>query len=106
MSFFHSDKPDFVNEIGTKFWKDKILTDHAQYTDNTKCKLDAVCFYVELKTGERTYLLVDKNTNEPIAEEPGIEAMGVKIDVLKFLAQEKRKSTSVSTSVSTRNKRG
>lgn len=102
MSLLYSDKPDFVNEIGTKFWKDQVLTDHAAKVDALGRRLDAVCFYVELKTGERTYLLVDKKTNEPIAEEPGIEAMGVKIDVLKFLAQEKRKSTSVNTC----NKRG
>lgn len=93
-------EPDFVNEIGTKFWKDKVLTDHAAKEDSLGRKLDAVCFYIKLKTGEAAYLLVDRKTQQPIAEEIGVEAMGVKIDVLKFLSQEKCKSRS------TRNKRG
>lgn len=87
----HSDKePDHVNEIGTKFWKDTVLTDYACCEDVHGRVLPAVCFLVETKATEtehsrRLYLLVDKATNKPIAEEYGVEAMGCRIDVLKFL---------------------
>lgn len=94
-SFFNTGEPDFVNEIGTKFWKDQVGTDYACKQDAHDRKLNAVCFYMETKATEtepshRGYILVDKKTNEVLAEASGVEAMGVRIDILKFLSTEKK----------------
>lgn len=48
-------EPEFVNELGVKWWKDDYMTEYAQKPDRSGTVLDAVCFYVEL---------ADKNPHE------------------------------------------
>ena len=53
-------EPDFVNDIGTKFWVDKDTTDWAQREDRFGTSLNLVVYAVENKDGYRTRLMVNE----------------------------------------------
>lgn len=75
--------PDFVNELGVKWWRDPHTTEYAQRKDAFGVSLDAVGYFVELPEGDRTRLLLSKH-GALLAEGQSIDALGTKIDVLKF----------------------
>lgn len=75
--------PDFINELGVKWWRDPHTTDYAQRKDAFGVSLDAVGYYVEMPEGGRTRLLLSKH-GALLAEGQSLDALGTKIDVLKF----------------------
>jgi hypothetical protein len=67
-------EPYFINEQGTKWWKNDTLTKYAQEQINT----DHAVYEIEDKLGYQTRVLIDKLG---IIEEDGsLEAMAYKID--------------------------
>lgn len=81
-------EPDFVNELGVKWWQDRHTTEYAQAKDAHGTSLEAIGWFVELPHGARTRLLLGKN-GELLAEGQALDDIGTKIDVLKFLKREK-----------------
>lgn len=79
----HETKPDFVNELGTKWWIEKDLTNYCKKEDQYGTKLEATAFLVELVNGARSYVVV-KN-NQIIAESQSLETISIEIDVRKYL---------------------
>jgi len=82
-------EPDFINDEGFKWWKEDSITDYARREDQFGTVLKATCFVVEEPgTGRKTRLLVSED-QEILADEQGLEAMAIKIDMLKFLERDK-----------------
>ena len=77
-------EPDFVNDIGVKWWLDDITTKHAKCEDTNGISLNATCYYVELLDGTKTRVLLS-GTGEIIEEDQTLEGIAVKIDMRKFL---------------------
>jgi len=80
-------EPDYINELGTKWWLDKDITKYAQKPDRNGIILDAICYYTEETGGRRTRVLVSKD-QEIIEEDQTLDGMGTKIDIRKFLKQD------------------
>lgn len=76
-------KPDFVNELGTKWRLDAHSTNYANRPDSKGTTLDARVFYVEEISGRRVRVVVE--SGDIIAEDQTLEGIGMKIDMLKFL---------------------
>ena len=83
---FETREPDFINEEGTKWWKDDIITEYAQREDINGTSLNVVCFVIELKDGYKSRVLIN-DKQEIIEEDQKVEVMGVKIDIRKFLKE-------------------
>ncbi len=77
-------EPDFVNELGVKWWKDESITNYAQKEDIHGTVLNAICYFIEETNGHRTRVLVSKN-KEIIEEDQTLDGMGSKIDMRKML---------------------
>lgn len=77
-------EPEFVNELGVKWWRDAHTTDYAQRPNARGTRLDAVCFGIEEPGGRRTRVLISR-AEELIDEDQSLEGMAVKIDVRKML---------------------
>jgi hypothetical protein len=71
--FSFDSPPDFVNEIGVKWWVDHSLT---RYCKENNLKMQV--FAVEHPDGKRTRVLVDKDGI--IEEDTGFEGMACRID--------------------------
>lgn len=79
-------EPDFVNELGVKWWLDRTSTDYARREDPFGTRLpDAAVYAVEEPDGHRTQVLVIAGEAEYEAQ--SLEDMGVHIDMLKILAR-------------------
>jgi len=84
------EKPYWINpENGLEWYIDKLVT---SWCINEKVgdlpKLNAVCFIVVEKNekGERnpiSRVLINKETNDVLADETSLEAMGAKIDMIR-----------------------
>jgi len=77
-----SDEPDFVNDEGTKWWIDVSTTQYAQREDAHGTVLDMVVYLAETKNGYMTRVLLDDDRNI-VEEEQNLEALAIKIDMLK-----------------------
>lgn len=84
-------EPDFMNELGVKWWRDDSTTHYAQKPDIHGTTLEAVCFYLEEPNGRRTRVLISK-AGEIIEEDQSLEALAVKIDIRKFLKRDHEKT--------------
>ena len=86
----NDEKPYWVNpENGLEWYVDKSTTEWCKKEHiNGWKKLNAVVFYVaERKDGKVSPLervLIDAKTNEPLAAETSLEAMAVKIDMIRM----------------------
>ncbi len=69
-------EPDFVNEQGTKWWKDHYLTEYAN-------DVDCTVWFVETCTGGRTRILVSHN-GHALYDDTNLEGMCCHIDMLKI----------------------
>jgi hypothetical protein len=81
--------PDFVNELGVKWWKDADTTKWATREDEHGTTLDAAVFFVEEANGTRSRVMIQDGA--VVAAEQSLEALAVKIDVLKFLKRDAQK---------------
>jgi hypothetical protein len=75
-------KPDFINEQGVKWWFDAITTDYAKCRNLPNHKV----WLVEELNGSRIYVITEGD--KIVGESQQLEAIGVKLDVLGFLAKE------------------
>ena len=82
MIFNINEKPDFTNEQGVKWFHYKNGTDYANRNSPGTKPLNAQAWLVEFPNGDRNYALV-KDGNV-IAEATSIEALGIKIDLLRI----------------------
>jgi hypothetical protein len=84
------EEPYWVNpENGIAWYVDKDTTYWCgRETVNGHPILDAVVFYVTKKEGDTVHALsrvmVDKKTNAVLADETSMEALAVKIDMIRF----------------------
>jgi len=82
--FVDRGNPDFVNEKGVKWWRDKLLTEHATRADSFGTALpDHVAWLIEEPNGRRTYLLTADG--DVLAESQQLETIACKIDIIKLL---------------------
>lgn len=88
--FWEQRPPDFVNELGTKWWFDKDTTQFAVNPDRNDVSLAVNVWVIEDSSGYRTRVMINSD-NEVIEEDQSLEGMGVKIDVRKFLKHEDKK---------------
>lgn len=81
--------PDFVNELGVRWWKDADTTKYATQEDRYGTTLDAAVFFVEEPNGHRMRVMVQDG--KVVAAEQALDALASKIDVLKFLKRDAEK---------------
>ena len=82
-----STKPEFVNELGVKWWRDEDMTKYVQKPDVHGTSLDMFCFFIEEPNGRRSRVLVSKDAGI-VEEDQNLEALAIKIDVRKFLIRD------------------
>lgn len=93
----YDEKPFWVNpENGLEWYLDETITKACtRDTLNDLPKLDAICFYVVEHKGNDfkpiSRVLIDKKTNEVLADESSLEAIGAKIDWLRVVNQTSNK---------------
>lgn len=86
-------KPFFVNEIGTKWWKDQDITDWAQKPDQFGTVLPEVYgFFIQEIGGRKTRVLINNTTHAIIYESQLLEAVAVYIDVLKLVKRDEQRT--------------
>lgn len=79
-------KPDFINELGVKWWFDPDTTQWARKKNkNGIALLDVYCFFIEKPDGYRSRVLTRNDVD--IYESQSLEAIVQHIDILKFLEQ-------------------
>lgn len=79
-------KPDFVNGIGIKWWLDKSCTEYAQEEDLHGISLPNVRVYdIEETNGNRTRVIIEDG--EVVFDNPRLEDIGVRIDIMKVAKQ-------------------
>lgn len=86
-----SGEPEFVNELGVKWWRDPSTTQYAQKPDKHGITLQVVCFGIEEPSGRRTRVLISQ-AGEIIEADQSLEALATKIDVRKFLKRDLAKA--------------
>jgi hypothetical protein len=79
--------PDFVNELGIKWWFDAETTKWAHRKDSKGISLpDIHCFFIEKPDGYKSRVLIQNNKD--IYESQSLEAVACRIDILKCIKQE------------------
>ena len=77
------DKPDFINDEGTKWWVDKIATQYAREEDVFGIRLPSVtCFRTEQANGYRSFVIVDGRNIIFTSQQS--DAIGCHIDIMKM----------------------
>lgn len=76
-------EPDFINEIGVKWWKDKDTTAYANKKNINNKSLNATCWFIEEVNKNRTRVLLGSK-GEILHETQSLENMLYMIDFLKF----------------------
>jgi hypothetical protein len=74
--------PDFINEQGVKWWFDAITTGYAKCCNLPNHKV----WLVEELNGSRIYVITEGD--KIVGESQQLDGIGVKLDVLGFLAKE------------------
>jgi hypothetical protein len=76
-------EPDFVNELGVKWWLHESLTKYAGKPLRTLPRLDdAIVYITEQPDGYKTFVLVLQGG--VMREDQSLEGMAYKIDALRF----------------------
>lgn len=87
--FLKNREPDFVNNLGTKWWKDHESTHYAQKENAHGVALPNIqAWIVETTDGVRSYVLVDTNIQGIVYTTQLLESLGIHIDMLKYLEQD------------------
>lgn len=75
-------KPDFVNDLGVKYWVHKDLSSYCK-----RMKVKGIAYKVKLVNGEMTYVIVgDKGI---LTEAANYQNMLYRIDALSFTRRRK-----------------
>lgn len=95
MSLLNKPKLTPPNEQGFQFGIDDSLTEYAQKSQfNGGNELPAIPYHVlQVWKDDKlvSRLIVDDNTNEPVADMPGFEAIAARLDVMKLATKMKPK---------------
>jgi hypothetical protein len=76
-------EPDFVNDLGIKWWYDESSTTYARRPDAYgTCLPKVTCFKIEFPSGERSFIITEDQ--QPIWEGKRLEDMGIEIDKMKL----------------------
>ena len=81
LTFDANSKPDFVNELGVKWWIDKSSTNYARNPDFNDIVLDVVCYIVKFPNGKFERVIVQNGEIEFSSQK--IEDIGCHIDIMK-----------------------
>lgn len=85
--------PLFVNEQGTRWWKDEDLTKYAQRRDKFNTALpDIIVYFVLTSDGRRTRAIVDNAKGEFVYENTTLDGIACYIDILKMLERDLKKN--------------
>lgn len=77
-------EPDFINELGVKWWVHESLTAYAGKPLKTLPRLDeSVVYLTERPNGYKSFVLICDSI--PLAESQTLEGMAFKIDALRFV---------------------
>jgi hypothetical protein len=75
---------EFVNEKGTRWWRDRELTEYARQPNKQGKRLNHVaCWFVETQDGRRTRLLLQRR-GLVLAQSLDVNALMDEMDILKF----------------------
>ena len=85
----NGEKPYFINPDNKYEWYiDKSTTDWCSAYRNDLKELDAICFIVAKRVGDKLNpierVLIDKKTNEVLAVDTSLEGMACKIDFIRL----------------------
>ncbi|MFW5847520.1 MAG: hypothetical protein ACOCVF_01190 [bacterium] len=86
----NGEKPFWINpENGFEWYYDESITGWAnEERPNNNPPLNAMGFIVTERKGDKiipcSRVLIDKKTNQVLADETSLDGMGVKIDMLRF----------------------
>jgi len=75
-------EPDFINDIGVKYWLDKSLTSYANRPDKYGTTLHGQIFFVEHPEFGRNRIYIEDQ--KIYAEETSLESIAQKIDLFKW----------------------
>ena len=70
-------EPDFINDDGVKWWHQKGITNYAKFRNLP----DIQGWLVEQPTGEMNWVLT--RNGQVIHDQGGIDALGIKIDLIQ-----------------------
>ncbi len=86
MIFDFDREPDFVNPEGVKWWLDKSSTQYARRENIRGTTLPTITvFMCEFPDKTRSYVILDGT--QPVDAPTTLEAVGVKIDLLKLMKE-------------------
>lgn len=92
-NFWKTQEPNFVNELGIKWYIDESVTHYCLKENISGVFLDNVLAYVVvLPDGNTDRVLVDVNKQEVIYATKNLEEIGVEIDRLKLLKSYEKKN--------------
>jgi len=92
-NFWETQEPNFVNELGIKWYIDELVTQYCLKENISGVFLDNVLAYVVvLPDGNTDRVLVDVNKQEVIYATKNLEEIGVEIDKLKLLKSYEKKN--------------
>ena len=92
-NFWETQEPNFVNELGIKWYIDELVTQYCLKENISGVFLDNVLAYVVvLPDGNTDRVLVDANNQEVIYATKNLEEIGVEIDKLKLLKSYEKKN--------------
>lgn len=77
--------PDFVNEIGVKWWLDSLLTEYARKPNANDITLDDVTVFVIQYPDTGAMTRVITQDGKVIHDASSIEAIATRIDVMKIV---------------------
>lgn len=85
-NFWETNEPDFVNELGIKWYVDKHVTEYCFKGNISGVALNNIIAYVVVKpTGETDRVLVKYPDKAVIFNTKSLEEIGVEIDRLKLV---------------------
>ena len=92
-NFWKTQEPNFVNDLGIKWYIDELVTQYCLKENISGVFLDNVLAYVVvLPDGNTDRVLVDVNKQEVIYSTKSLEEIGVEIDKLKLLKSYEKKN--------------
>lgn len=84
-------KPDFVNEQGSKWWIDRLLTAYARNSLSKTPYAESVVFFVETADGYRSRVLICGDCE--VFSDQNMEAFASKIDILRLASSPASRDT-------------
>lgn len=86
INFWETKEPDFINELGIKWYFDVQVTDYCLKENLSGVSLtDIIAFVIVKPSGETERVLVKYPEGEVIFNTKSLEEIGVEIDKLKLI---------------------